>query len=45
MATVTDRNTTTSSSIDTSTTIATRAGSRSPVMLANATLPAFGPVT
>ncbi len=44
-AMTTDRNTTSSSSIDTSTTTATSQGSRLPMMLAKLTFPAFGPVT
>ncbi len=44
-ATVTDRNTTASSTIETATTTAISHGSRWLTMLAKATLPAFGPVT
>src|ERR1700734_1767178 len=44
-ATVTDRNTAVSSTIDTATTIATSHGSPRPVALANATFAALGPVT
>ena len=43
-ATTTDRNTAVSSSIEMSTTIATSHGSRWLMVLANATLAAFGPV-
>ena len=40
----TERNTTSSSAIDSSTTTPISHGSREPIRLANATFPAFGPV-
>ena len=43
-ATTTDRNTTVSSSMDSTMTTAISHGSRWPTMLAKATLPALGPV-